>query len=70
MDERSIHLPPCAVVVREGSELAERLQGEGWSVRGGWRATDSREQLLWYLRYESPAAAIAPPVSMRCCGTA
>jgi hypothetical protein len=62
------HAAPEVVVAREGSELAARLRSHGWTVRGGWRATDQRDQLVWYVRYEAPPVTAFWSVMKRHCG--
>jgi len=43
---------PRAIVVREGTELAETLRASGWVARAGWRTTSPEGQSVWHLRFE------------------
>jgi hypothetical protein len=68
VSESRNHAAPEVVVAREGSELATRLRSHGWTARGGWRATEQRDQFVWYVRYEAPAAPVCRFTTTRRCG--
>lgn len=52
---------PSVLVVRERSDLAARLRASGWRARGGWRATASGTDNVWYVRFEAPEVCVPTP---------
>jgi hypothetical protein len=46
--------PPCTIVAREGTELANALRAGGWHVRAGWRGSDADGESVWHFRFERP----------------
>ena len=48
---------PCSIVVREHSELAQRLRAQGWMARSGWLSTSRDTQRVWLIRFEHPILA-------------
>lgn len=47
------------VVVREGSELAERLRSRGWKATLGWRS-ESESGPVWLVRFEPDESLDGP----------
>ena len=46
--------PPCTIIAREGTELADALRAGGWRVRAGWRGSDADGVAVWHFRFERP----------------
>jgi hypothetical protein len=46
--------PPCTIVAREGTELANALRASGWQVRAGWRGSNADGATVWHFRFERP----------------
>lgn len=50
---------PRSIVVRERSELADRLRANGWVARAGWLSANRTTSRIWLIRLEHPSFSIA-----------